>query len=95
MSNAVRDANRVPAAISQSDASRITLPWQIDHITGRLLVSFSVVADAGGTVPIQPDRRDDNRVPAFLAEADNNARVVVPPVVDHRNSYLYANVIVT
>lgn len=42
MSEAIRDGNRITVALGQSNAdSTVTLPFKIDSVTGRLLVSTS------------------------------------------------------
>jgi hypothetical protein len=91
---AVRDNNRVAVGLGVSSADETTtLPMQIDAATGRLLISVTAVAEAGGEVAtIAP--RDGNHVPAALGLKSDDSGVAGISM-DNRSGNLYLDLELT
>lgn len=93
MAVAQRDANFVTVGMGVSSVDGVTpLPILVDVVTGRLLVEIAIVTDVVGTLPSAPAARDANHVTVGLA-SDGSGNPL-PLMIDHRNNFLYLDVLV-
>lgn len=95
MSQAVRDGNYVPVALGASSASSTTtLPFQVDSVTGRLLMDITNVADVTQTIPQEPADRDQNYVPAGMGVSSADGVTPMPLMIDSNTGLLFCDVLI-
>lgn len=88
--NARKDANSVATMCGISDLDGSVMPLQFDPVTGRLLIEVYVVTDEGGQT-VNRARKDSNSVSTIIGVSDTTG--VLIPIIDHRNGYLFCDVI--
>lgn len=89
---ALRDANRVTTGLGVSSSdSTVTIPFQIDSVTGYVLLDLTVVADAGGVLSDENAARDGNHVPVMIGTKSDDSGIAAP-AIDNRNGNLYFDI---
>ena len=92
MAQAPRDQNNVTAGLGVSETDGVTtIPFYVDSLTGRVLLSISSVSEAGGVVADNLAERDQNNVPTMLATFSDDSGIGIP-AIDNRNGYLYFDI---
>lgn len=92
---ALRDGNHITTGLGASSAdSTVTIPFQIDSVTGRVLLDVTVVADAGGTLADGDSVRDGNHVPVMLATKSDDSGTA-SPAMDNRNGNIFLDLVFT
>ena len=87
MSDAKRDANRVPTMMGVSSVDGVTpLPIQVDVITGKLLAKAEGISSS--LAPEEPAKRDANRVPGILGTSSTDGTTPIPLSVDENDNGL-------
>ena len=91
--NARVDANSVSVLCGKSDSDNSVMPFQIDPVTGYVLAEITIVADDTSVLSSGWAQKDANSVSTLLGSADDFSGLLVP-VIDRRNNYLYADLLV-
>ena len=93
MSNSTpRDSNYIPVLSAESDTF-VTLPWSIDSVTGRVLMTITV--DASDTSPSLPYNRalkDANFRNTLTGLADDGSNTPLSVAIDHDNNLMGVDV---
>lgn len=95
MAEARRDENRITSILAVSDVDGVTpVLVAVDSATGRLLAEITPVTDSSpAALPVNAPR-DANNMPTGLIVTDDSNLTVTPFLIDNRNGYLYADVLV-
>jgi hypothetical protein len=87
-----RDANFIPVLSGEGD-NGLTLPWSIDHITGRVLVDIVISADSGASGTTNRALKDANYRNTLTGEADDLSGPL-SCAIDHTNGLLAVDVLI-
>ncbi len=87
-----KDVNSVSPLCGTDDVTGLPVPIQLDPVTGRVLAELYIVSSSTSTLSPTRSLKDVNSVSALLGLADDSSGLLVP-VIDHRNGYLYADLL--
>lgn len=68
-----RDANFIPV-YSGEGTNGLTLPWSIDHLTGRVLMEITVIANYTPTTPVNRALKDANYRDTLIGASDTTGK---------------------
>ena len=89
-----RDENHRTVMGGVADNDLVTpLPTTVDHLTNRVLIDITEVADVVGTLPTEPDPRDENRVPVAMGVSDLDGITPLPVLIDDATGLLFVDLV--
>ena len=87
-----RDANFVPVLSAESDTF-VTLPWSIDSVTGRVLMTITVDAsDTSPSLPYPRARKDANFRNTLTGLSDDGLKQPLSVAIDQNNALMGVDV---
>ena len=87
-----RDANFIPVLSAKGD-NFLTLPWSIDSVTGRVLMTITVDAsDTSPSLPYPRARKDANFRNTLTGLSDDGLKQPLSVAIDQNNSLMGVDV---
>ena len=87
-----RDANFIPVLSAKGD-NFLTLPWSIDSVTGRVLMTITVDAsDTSPSLPYPRARKDANFRNTLTGLSDDGLKQPLSVAIDQNNGLMGVDV---
>ena len=87
-----RDSNFIPVLSAEGD-NLLTLPWSIDSVTGRVLMTVTVDAsDTSPSLPYPRARKDANFRNTLTGLSDDGLKQPLSVAIDHDNNLMAVDI---
>lgn len=92
MSSTPRDANFIPVMSAEGD-NGLTFPWEIDPITGRVIVEVHITTDNSPSAPYNRALKDANYRNTLTGASDATG-LPLAAAIDQTNGYLGVDLLI-